>query len=192
MKRINEGEDVSFFLSSKAYADIITFVLQLNVSIFPHKVTGASAGSLAVEQYELSSGNTQLSPNVLKLKNLVTKLRAMIEEAPPDSGKHRFGNPSFRKWYDLVKQRSDALLSEHMPEELSKFDNVGDATGSTARAELKAYFLGSFGSAQRLDYGTGHELSFLAFLGGIWKLGGFGESADGAEERAIVLAVFEP
>lgn len=33
--------------------------------------------------------------------------------------------------------------------------------------ELKYYIENSFGSAIRLDYGTGHELSFLAFIGGL-------------------------
>jgi hypothetical protein len=36
-------------------------------------------------------------------------------------------------------------------------------------------------------YGTGHELSFLAFLGGIWKLNGFPKTDPGVEERAIVV-----
>jgi serine/threonine-protein phosphatase 2A activator len=36
--------------------------------------------------------------------------------------------------------------------------------GVDANAELKEYLLGSFGSPQRLDYGTGHELSFVAFI----------------------------
>ncbi|KAL9603818.1 MAG: hypothetical protein Q9219_000927 [cf. Caloplaca sp. 3 TL-2023] len=61
-----------------------------------------------------------------------------------------------------------------------------------AEAELGPYFLGAFGSAQRLDYGTGHELSFLAFLGCIWKLGGFESSSSGNEERGIVLGIIEP
>ncbi|KAK5277966.1 Serine/threonine-protein phosphatase 2A activator 1, partial [Cryomyces antarcticus] len=52
--------------------------------------------------------------------------------------------------------------------------------------------MGSFGSAQRLDYGTGHELSFLAFLGCIWKLGGFPRTEAGVEERGVVLGVIEP
>ncbi len=44
-----------------------------------------------------------------------------------------------------------------------------------ALQELKPYFIGSFGSPQRLDYGTGHELSFLAFLACLWKLGCFND-----------------
>ena len=42
------------------------------------------------------------------------------------------------------------------------------------------------------DYGTGHELSFLAFLGGIWKLNGFPKTDPGVEERAIVVGVIHP
>lgn len=34
----------------------------------------------------------------------------------------------------------------------------------SAEIELSAYILGSFGEPSRLDYGTGHELSFCAFL----------------------------
>lgn len=37
-------------------------------------------------------------------------------------------------------------------------------TYQSAEIELSAYILGSFGEPSRLDYGTGHELSFCAFL----------------------------
>lgn len=50
------------------------------------------------------------------------------------------------------------------------------------------YLLGSFGSPQRLDYGTGHELSFAAFLCGIWVLGGFQPDRD---EVALTLKCFD-
>jgi serine/threonine-protein phosphatase 2A activator len=69
---------------------------------------------------------------------------------------------------------------------------MGD--GVAVLDELTPYLMGGFGSAQRLDYGTGHELSFLAFLGCIWKLGGFTKvpSQDGSLERSIVIGVVEP
>jgi serine/threonine-protein phosphatase 2A activator len=35
-------------------------------------------------------------------------------------------------------------------------------------------------------------LSFLAFVAGIWKLGGFPNSSDGVQERGLVLGVIEP
>lgn len=67
-----------------------------------------------------------------------------------------------------------------------------DENGPDVKTELKAYFLGSWGHCQRLDYGTGHELSFLAFLAAIWKLNGFPKTTPGVEERAIVLGVIQP
>ena len=37
-KCINDGDDVAFFLASKAYADIMIFIFQLNTSMIPRKV----------------------------------------------------------------------------------------------------------------------------------------------------------
>lgn len=52
--------------------------------------------------------------------------------------------------------------------------------------ELTEYLNNGFGNATRIDYGSGHELSFVAWLAGIALLGGFDES----DYEAIVLRVF--
>lgn len=52
--------------------------------------------------------------------------------------------------------------------------------------ELSHHLLTSFGSPARLDYGTGHELSFLAFLLILRLLG----QLTPADEQAIVTRVF--
>jgi serine/threonine-protein phosphatase 2A activator len=80
-------------------------------------------------------------------------------------------------------------MQSHLPSEVL---NSRTSSEVTAREELEVYLLGSFGSSQRLDYGSGHELSFLAFLGCLWKLGAFPASEDGSQERGIVLGVLEP
>ena len=188
-KKIIEGHDVSAFLTSKAYRDIMTFVLQLNASMFPRCMVDNGSMPSKTQAWELGSPDVVFSNPIIQLRQLLSSLNGIIDEVPPDKGPRRFGNVSFRKWFQTVEGRISDLLADHLPSEVLSFST---ATELSAKNELEAYLLGSFGSPQRLDYGTGHELSFLAFLGSIWKLGGFESTASGIEERAIVLGVIEP
>ena len=193
-KRIHEGKDVDFWFTTYAYTDIMTFLLHLNAAMFPRK----SETSSRFQTWHLGDQNLHLSDAVKNLKSLMEKLEKIIEEAPPDPGPRRFGNVSFRKWYRIVEQRADDLLVQHLPSPVLRFGASNESEAAegfiSAKNELKTYLLGSFGSAQRLDYGTGHELSLIAFLGCIWKLGGFKDEQHswGTEERGIVLGVVEP
>lgn len=186
VKKIHESQDVAQFLTSKGYTDIMIFALQLNRSMFPEKLADGTSQS-----WPLNAEEVQFSAPVRQLQNLLSRLEDLIQEVPPDSGPRRFGNISFRKWHEVLEERASSLLQECLPAGILERPS-SEANGVTAEAELKAYFLGSWGSGQRLDYGTGHELSFLAFLGSIWKLHGFPSSSPGVEERAIVLGVIEP
>ncbi|KAK5058872.1 hypothetical protein LTR84_011136 [Exophiala bonariae] len=177
-KRIHDGPDVTFFLTSFAYRDIIVFILQLNHAVLPRKRD--VDGSTKITTYPLESPDVTFSFAVQSLRALLTKLIDLVDEIPPDTGPRRFGNVSFRKWYQSVEAQLQDILGEYLPEELEP-----------AFEELGAYLMGSFGSAQRLDYGTGHELSFLAFLACLWKVNFFPPADAGVEERGIVLGVFE-
>lgn len=188
-KRINDGDDVTFFLASKAYADIMTFIFQLNTSMLPRKERNETTGEASIRKWNLNDPKVPLPPIVQNIAKLLETLASMIDEAPPDPGPRRFGNVSFRTWYQLVHDRVGDLLDQYLPESALQFPTTSDAA---AKAELEAYLVGSFGSSQRLDYGTGHELSFLAFLGCLWKLGAFPASKDGDIERAMVLGIIEP
>ncbi|KAH7119782.1 Phosphotyrosyl phosphate activator protein-domain-containing protein [Dendryphion nanum] len=189
IKRIHDGHDVDFFLASKAYTDIMTFLFQLNASMIARKRHDANSGIQSIKEWNLQDPDVKLPTAVQNLAKLLEALSVIIEEAPPDPGPRRFGNISFRKWYDIVKERLPDLLAQYLPSQILA---PGSTSETTAKAELEAYLVGSFGSAQRLDYGTGHELSFLAFLGALWKVGAFPESHDGDQERALVLGVIEP
>ena len=185
-KKINDGQDVSAFLISQAYRDIMVFLMQLNYSMFPCSV---HSDSETIRVWELESIHIQYSNIIIQLQAMLHSLDQLIDEVPLDTGPRRFGNVSFRRWHELLEDRVEALLEQHLP---SQMLSIKDELGLGAMSEIQAYFLGSFGSSQRLDYGTGHELSFLAFLGCIWKLGGFRTSTSGDEERSIVLGVIEP
>ncbi|KAG4431701.1 Serine/threonine-protein phosphatase 2A activator 1 [Cadophora sp. M221] len=188
IKRIHEGHDVPSFLTSQAYRDIGIFVMQLNIAICPRKLPGNGQS----QSWQLDSAIV-LSEPVRKLQELLQSIDAIIEEAPPDQGPRRFGNVSFRKWYEILESRISSLLETHL---LSSVLDIKSTSGDRVSIldELTPYLMGAFGSSQRLDYGTGHELSFLAFLGCIWKLGGFTTklSQDGELERSIVLGIIEP
>ncbi|KAI3321191.1 phosphotyrosyl phosphatase activator [Xylariaceae sp. AK1471] len=192
-KQINDGPDVSKFLTSKAYRDIGIFVLQLNRAMCPRKSKGED-GKDKIRTFLIGSEyETQPAESVRRLQQMLAKIEAFIDEAPPDQGPRRFGNVSFRKWYQLLEKQATALLEEYLPESVLRYSSGGSSEGATATVELVTYLLGSFGSAQRLDYGTGHELSFLAFLGCLWKLGAFKDGdANDDIERNIVLGAFEP
>jgi serine/threonine-protein phosphatase 2A activator len=162
----------------------MTFLLQLNRAMFP-RLTDTKEP----QTWPLQSDEVDFSEPVRRLQLLLSRLESIIDEVPPDTGPRRFGNISFRRWYEIVTDRAPQLLDEAISADIL---NAGKPSTSTAKTELTAYFLGSFGSAQRLDYGTGHELSFLAFLACLWKLDGFPQAGPGVEERSIVLGLIEP
>jgi serine/threonine-protein phosphatase 2A activator len=189
VKRINEGHDVSEFLTTQAYRDIGLFVMQLNRAMCPRKIPGSDEG----QTWPLDSPII-ISEPVQKLQDLLGSIASIIDEAPPDTGPRRFGNISFRKWFEMLESRVRDLLQIHLTKAVLDFETPEG--GLSVLDELTPYLLGGFGSPQRLDYGTGHELSFLAFLGCIWKLGGFTKGVSpsdyGAVQRSIVIAVIEP
>ena len=73
----------------------------------------------------------------------------------------RFGNKAFRVWLDKVTAESDSQIAK-----LSFIPGFEKCI-----PEIKVYLLESFGSYERLDYGTGHELNFVVFLFCLFKMG---------------------
>ena len=179
-KKINDGDDLQFFLSSTAYRGISTWLLQLNRSMFPTKAEDGK-----VTPCDLTSPPAYSSNIINSLRNLLDALAGLIDKAPPSVGPRRFGNVAFRQWYKLADEEAAGLCRTHL---LPALESHGADHEAPLINELKSYLLASFGSPQRLDYGTGHELAFLAFLGCLWKLNAF---SDG-EERAIVMGVIQP
>lgn len=160
----------------------MTWLLQLNRSMFPTK---DSEGK--IQQNRMDSPPTY-SNAVQNLTSLISDLSSLIEKAPPDTGPRRFGNVAFRTWFKLAEETAEGLCEKHLGRVLDQIRQDDSQKKTALKEELKVYLLGSFGSAQRLDYGTGHELSFLAFLACLWKLNAF----EDGEERVIVVGVVQP
>jgi serine/threonine-protein phosphatase 2A activator len=72
----------------------------------------------------------------------------------------RFGNKAFRTWLERLATNCDEMIFKFCPIDGFK----------KAIPELKTYLMESFGSYERIDYGTGHELNFIVFLLCLFKL----------------------
>ncbi|KAK3994544.1 hypothetical protein QBC44DRAFT_41403 [Cladorrhinum sp. PSN332] len=202
-KRINSGSDIQFFHTTKAYRDIMTFIVQLNRSVCPRFVVvegGGGGGNskrikffpLVEEEEESREKQQEMYPeSVERIRNMLRKVEGIIDEVPAEEyADRRYGNRAFRVfWARLQEGGVDVDLLAGLGLQDGK-EIKDDGGGVSAKEELGVYLMGSWGSAERLDYGTGHELSFLAFLGGLWKLGFFGEGGE-ETERAVVLGVVE-
>ena len=92
---------------------------------------------------------------------LLETISGWADEVEPIEQPMRFGNKAYRTWMDKVIAASDEQLAT-----LSS-----QAGFSNAIPEIKVYWEESFGSYDRIDYGTGHELNFIAFLFCLFKLG---------------------
>ncbi|KAG4303279.1 hypothetical protein PCANB_000535 [Pneumocystis canis] len=159
-KRIDSKNEVSEFQKSVAHDRIIHFIKILNIKLPGIKLTDSIFISNEVEK-------------VLDILNI---LSSWIEEIPPEIGPKRFGNKAFQKWIYRLENEASSLLMKYLPEWIYP-----------ALGELCPYFISGFGHGQRLDYGTGHELSFTAFLCGLLLLRFFKLDRD---EVAIVLKIF--
>ncbi|ODV95887.1 hypothetical protein PACTADRAFT_16076 [Pachysolen tannophilus NRRL Y-2460] len=105
-----------------------------------------------------SDFSKNLKPEVKAVLDLIARLNQLIVETPILPGPRRYGNMAFRSWHDSLSEKIEGFFHNHL-KIFYKYNNF-----DLFITELTHYFIGSFGSRQRLDFGTGHELSFLAFI----------------------------
>ncbi|KAG2230664.1 hypothetical protein INT48_008005 [Thamnidium elegans] len=153
-KRIVSKEDLDEFLVSDAYKEYVVYIERLNDSVKNMKI----------------DSDVEVSKNVQKILDILDTLLRWVNEIPPvENSKSRFGNPAFRTFYEKVKESVPELFKDLVPEEAVK--------------EVGKYFYESFGNDKRIDYGTGHEANFMAWLLCLEKLKVINEKDD----KAIIL-----
>mmetsp|Transcript_10090 Transcript_10090/g.26951 ORF Transcript_10090/g.26951 Transcript_10090/m.26951 type:complete len:362 (-) Transcript_10090:1391-2476(-) len=149
-KRIYTDADLAAFLDSPSYGDIWNFVLSLNVAVLGRRLSDVPAPTPA------------RFASLAALMALLEEVERWIPEFPPESGPRRFGNPAFRSWHARLRERAPqmlrALVENHAAGALSP------RQVPTVSQELSAYLEQSFGNRTRIDYGSGHECSFVVFL----------------------------
>jgi len=128
---------------------------------FLRRLLAASTGRATVLH---SGGGKGESKTAALAQELLTASEGLLERVPPEANAGRFGNKAFRAWCDGLIP----IVEAQVPNE-----------------ELVAYFCGSFGSRERLDFGTGHEAQFLVFLLALARKNGEEEDIRTAKDIAL-------
>lgn len=105
---------------------------------------------------------------ILKILDIFHKILNVMNEIEV-SHERTFGDKSFQVWLEKIEKMKDDLFS-----------------GVINNEEAIYYFLNSFGNSSRVDFGTGHELNFLAFVVCLFKLGVVNEG----DSQDIVFCLF--
>lgn len=145
LRKVKAPTDVQLWLKSKAYSDILGFITALNSS-----VKGKS--------YKFSYEVCERMQTVAAIFQFIKEDMDII----PLEKDQRFGNKAFRVLGEKIMEKSENWIKNLLPEEMQG-----------AVIELKSYFDESFGSFIRVDYGTGHEINFIAFCCCLYKIGYF-------------------
>jgi serine/threonine-protein phosphatase 2A activator len=158
-KRIISQAHLEAFLSSPTHQDILAFIEALNDRCAGVKTTDSC----------------ERSPVISAILSILSSIAGYVELCPPvDNALSRFGNPSFRSFYDKVVLESPQLHASipGLPAERIP--------------ELSVYLTESFGNRDRIDYGSGMELNFICWLLCLQKLGLLQPS----DYKALVITVF--
>lgn len=144
-RKIQNVNDLKQWMQSPGYQDLTSFIRQLN-----RFATGQHNGFSNLELIK--------DAKLVALKNLLGILSTKVDQIVPftEDRNQRFGNKAYRVWFDEMR---------------SQLDNYFKLFAEEHANELRQYLEDSFGNKQRIDYGTGHELNFIIFLLGLYKLG---------------------
>ncbi|KAL8767964.1 MAG: hypothetical protein Q9209_005635 [Squamulea sp. 1 TL-2023] len=138
-RRILSPYDHGLFRVSPTYSLIISFVFSLSEAAADQKISSIYSNNV---------------PDVIRsLLSILSGVDEIIRQCPPtNQGDSRFGNPSFRLFFDTIALQS------------SSWHSLLGVSSSSAIAEVSIYLHNSFGNRTRIDYGSGHELNFIMWL----------------------------
>ncbi|KAI7754408.1 hypothetical protein M8C21_020087 [Ambrosia artemisiifolia] len=158
-KLIHSQSDINHFRDSPTFKNYLGFIVSLSESIRGHKL----------------SDPCHTSPVINSIVSILQTLTQFVEDIPPLQQSSRYGNLAYRDWHERMTESSDSFMLQFLPEEMN-----------SATVELTPYFTDSFGNSSRIDYGTGHETNFAAWLYCLARLGVIKEE----DYHAVVARVF--
>lgn len=146
VKRIFDTQTTTYFQNSEALKRLKFFITKY-IKLVENQ-----------EFQEIPKDLQRFDPALLDTISILDRLSLEIDHIPPFKGPRRYGNLACRKWHDKL----NLVIQNEISTLLSK-NNIN--TTDSLVQEQTYYIQNSFGSKTRLDYGTGHELSFIAFVG---------------------------
>lgn len=158
-KRIQSPDDIRRFHDSFSGENFLGFVVALSESIRSRKISDACHQSLVTDS----------------IVSILQTLILWIDEIPPAQQASRYGNVSYRTWHDRLVESSHSLMLRFLPDDLR-----------SSTIEIVPYFTDSFGNSSRIDYGTGHETNFVAWLYCLARMGVIKEE----DYQAVVSRIF--
>ncbi|PIA52085.1 hypothetical protein AQUCO_01000158v1 [Aquilegia coerulea] len=158
-KKIHSPEDIRHFHDSDSFKNFLGFVVALSESVRGYKISN--------QCYE--------SETLVLINSILETLINWIDEIPPVQQSSRYGNYSYRVWHERLVEKSESLMIGFLPEELR-----------SGVIEIVPYFTDSFGNSSRIDYGTGHETNFVAWLYCLARMGVIKEE----DYHGVVCRVF--
>ena len=161
-KKILSPDLLEIFTKGQTYRLVLDFIKALQFSVQSKKVSEVPPST---------------NPSLLAFKDLFKALYGILDDTPPFKDNQRFGNKALRVFYDKFEAQYQNLILSTI---------LKDKPNEGVALELKSYFLDSFGSKMRIDYGTGHELNFLCILLILFQTGYYTED----DFSYVVLVVF--
>jgi serine/threonine-protein phosphatase 2A activator len=154
--------DMAKFYRSEAYDNYMKFIHRINDA-----VKGVPSNDNSITE----------SDRVRNVIAMLGELESWIVDFPlEDMQEQRFGNKTFRKWYQRLQERAEGLIEKLLPDDKK-----------AAKIELLPYLLDSFGNSTRIDYGSGHEAAFLFFIYCLYSVEALIAPED---DKAVVLRLF--
>lgn len=213
-KQIYSAIDIPLFHKSKAISNINAIIslicekisltdvpdnaLAVNLVDFDSKITSASSISHCTTfneppKFDNKTNDTEKEPITVTLIKIFETIKKLQLETPPFPGPRRYGNLAYRDWHDKLGLHIENIIKNSFQnffdlqsKELSNFEKNFEGF----ILEAKYYLLGSFGSRERLDYGTGHELSFIAFLGCLTMSGLINQKKLAGSQWLLILSMY--
>ncbi|KAI3405201.1 RRD2 [Candida oxycetoniae] len=160
-------EDLQEWIESKGYNEVVEFICELQESVVGK---------------DNSAGRETATTRVLE--EMLDRVNEIIDRHRAEStGNSRFGKIEFRDFYKELEEKSQELVEDVRGKKGEEDEEEGRKSETR---ELAVYLQHSFGDANRIDYGSGHELNFICFLLCLKKIG----VIERHEYTGIVLLVF--